>query len=119
MTDLSGFLGRARCARYLLVLALVSGGFYGGGGSATAQEPAAAVSRAAEPKLQAGDPASTLADQRPIVPAGTSEIRPPRAGILPVNLSPWGMFLAADIVVKAVMVGLAFASVVTWTVWLA
>ena len=29
------------------------------------------------------------------------------------------MFLAADIVVKAVMVGLAFASVVTWTVWLA
>jgi len=38
---------------------------------------------------------------------------------LPHNLSPWGMFLAADIVVKIVMVGLAFASVVTWTVWLA
>lgn len=29
------------------------------------------------------------------------------------------MFMAADIVVKAVMVGLAFASLVTWTVWLA
>jgi biopolymer transport protein ExbB len=29
------------------------------------------------------------------------------------------MFMAADIVVKAVMVGLAFASVVTWTIWLA
>jgi biopolymer transport protein ExbB len=29
------------------------------------------------------------------------------------------MFLNADIVVKAVMVGLAFASLVTWTVWLA
>jgi biopolymer transport protein ExbB len=29
------------------------------------------------------------------------------------------MFLSADIVVKAVMVGLAFASLVTWTVWLA
>ena len=29
------------------------------------------------------------------------------------------MFMAADIVVKAVMIGLAFASVVTWTVWLA
>jgi biopolymer transport protein ExbB len=39
--------------------------------------------------------------------------------LLPRNLSPWGMFLNADIVVKAVMVGLAFASVVTWTVWLA
>jgi biopolymer transport protein ExbB len=39
--------------------------------------------------------------------------------LLPHNLSPWGMFLNADIVVKAVMVGLAFASLVTWTVWLA
>jgi biopolymer transport protein ExbB len=38
--------------------------------------------------------------------------------LLPHNLSPWGMFLNADIVVKAVMVGLAFASLVTWTVWL-
>jgi len=38
---------------------------------------------------------------------------------LPTDLSPWGMFLAADIVVKAVMIGLAFASVVTWTVALA
>ncbi len=39
--------------------------------------------------------------------------------LLPRNLSPWGMFLGADIVVKVVMVGLAFASLVTWTVWLA
>jgi biopolymer transport protein ExbB len=29
------------------------------------------------------------------------------------------MFLNADLVVKAVMIGLAFASLVTWTVWLA
>ena len=29
------------------------------------------------------------------------------------------MFMAADIVVKAVMVGLAFASLLTWTIWLA
>lgn len=41
------------------------------------------------------------------------------APALPHDLSPWGMFMAADIVVKAVMVGLAFASVVTWTIWLA
>lgn len=40
-------------------------------------------------------------------------------GSLPSDLSPWSMFMNADIVVKAVMVGLAFASVVTWTVWLA
>jgi biopolymer transport protein ExbB len=39
--------------------------------------------------------------------------------ILPQDLSPWGMFMAADWVVKAVMLGLAFASLVTWTVWLA
>jgi biopolymer transport protein ExbB len=39
--------------------------------------------------------------------------------LLPRNLSPWGMFLHADIIVKAVIVGLAFASLVTWTVWLA
>ncbi|MFC3072656.1 tonB-system energizer ExbB [Shinella pollutisoli] len=38
---------------------------------------------------------------------------------LPHDLSPWGMFMAADIVVKAVMAGLAFASVVTWTVLIA
>jgi len=35
------------------------------------------------------------------------------------ELSPWSMFLSADIVVKAVMVGLAFASLVTWTVFIA
>lgn len=39
------------------------------------------------------------------------------ASTLPHDLSPWGMFMAADWVVKAVMIGLAFASVVTWTVW--
>lgn len=39
--------------------------------------------------------------------------------LLPRNLSPWGMFVNADIVVKAVMIGLAFASLVTWTIWLA
>ncbi len=38
---------------------------------------------------------------------------------LPHDLSPWGMFLNADIVVKVVMVGLVFASLVTWTIWLA
>jgi biopolymer transport protein ExbB len=40
------------------------------------------------------------------------------ASLLPRNLSPWGMFANADIVVQAVMVGLALASLATWTVWL-
>jgi biopolymer transport protein ExbB len=43
----------------------------------------------------------------------------PRDSTLPHDLSPWGMFMAADWVVKAVMIGLAFASLITWTVWLA
>jgi biopolymer transport protein ExbB len=38
---------------------------------------------------------------------------------LPRDLSPWGMYLNADPVVKAVLIGLALASLVTWTVWLA
>ena len=38
---------------------------------------------------------------------------------MPHDLSPWGMFLAADVVVKAVLIGLVIASVITWTVWLA
>ena len=41
------------------------------------------------------------------------------AALLPRNLSPWNMFVNADVVVQAVMVGLAFASLVTWTIWLA
>ncbi len=38
---------------------------------------------------------------------------------LPRDLSPWNMFLTADAVVKAVLIGLGLASVLTWTVWLA
>jgi biopolymer transport protein ExbB len=40
-------------------------------------------------------------------------------GLLPDDLSIVGMFLGADIVVQAIIVGLLFASVLTWTVWLA
>jgi biopolymer transport protein ExbB len=38
---------------------------------------------------------------------------------VPRDLSPWSMFLAADVIVKAVMIGLAFASLVTWTIFIA
>jgi biopolymer transport protein ExbB len=38
---------------------------------------------------------------------------------LPRDLSPWGMFMAADHLVQSVMIMLAFASVLSWTVWLA
>jgi biopolymer transport protein ExbB len=45
---------------------------------------------------------------------------PPRTVVnLPRDLSPWSMFVSADVLVQAVMLGLVFASMVTWTVWLA
>jgi biopolymer transport protein ExbB len=38
--------------------------------------------------------------------------------LLPRDLSPVGMFLHADIFVKMVLIGLAFASLLTWTIFL-
>ena len=74
--------------------------------------PAAAGVPAAQPVAKTPAPAapspSTLATPAPAI-----------AVQLPRDLSPWGMFMNADIVVKAVMVGLAFASVLSWTIWLA
>ena len=58
---------------------------------------------------------AALAQTEPTAPAepiiGTA--------LLPRDLSPWGMFKNADVVVQAVLVGLVFASIITWTVWLA
>jgi biopolymer transport protein ExbB len=49
--------------------------------------------------------------------AGTT--LPDISATLPRDLSPWGMFVHADFVVKLVLIGLGFASLVTWTVCLA
>ncbi|MFJ4193588.1 tonB-system energizer ExbB [Pseudomonas sp. NPDC089534] len=35
------------------------------------------------------------------------------------DLSPWGMYQNADVIVKSVMIGLAIASILTWTIWIA
>jgi biopolymer transport protein ExbB len=65
-------------------------------------------------------PASTGAP--PAADSGVNSVQAPEAAsntafaTLPRNLSPWGMFLSADIIVKVVMVGLAIASLMTWTV---
>jgi biopolymer transport protein ExbB len=60
-----------------------------------------------------------LAIDAPNMDASAEAAASEKAPHLPHDLSPWGMFMQADWVVKAVMIGLAFASVVTWTVWLA
>ncbi len=84
---------------------------------------------AAQPGQASGDPAaaaparpeagqtavSTTIDTTVGAPASTDVPK----SLLPHDLSPWGMFMAADWVVKGVMIGLAFASLITWTVWLA
>jgi biopolymer transport protein ExbB len=61
-------------------------------------------------------PANTVTPAPPDQPAGQTTIG---RALLPQDLSPWGMFLNADVVVKAVIIGLAFASLVTWTVYVA
>ena len=38
--------------------------------------------------------------------------------LLSHDMSPWGMFQNADVIVRGVMIGLALASVLTWTIWL-
>ncbi|WP_233713119.1 tonB-system energizer ExbB [Amaricoccus solimangrovi] len=53
----------------------------------------------------------------PATPPGAAGT-PAAEAALPRDLSPRGMFMAADAVVKSVMVGLLLASLTTWTVWL-
>ncbi|CDZ28854.1 TonB system transport protein ExbB1 [Neorhizobium galegae bv. officinalis] len=85
---------------------------------------------AAQPAIPTQAPPSNSAQPAPSSPAQapaarqpidmfTQFLEPEQRSDLPHNLSPWGMFMAADWVVKGVMIGLAFASLVTWTVWLA
>ena len=69
--------------------------------------PAGQQSAASPAATASADNASATADAaRPLKP-------------VPHELSPWSMFLSADIIVKAVMIGLALASLMTWTVFIA
>ena len=74
--------------------------------------PEAASSPAAAPVPAVTQPAAE--------PAAPRAAEPTIGGaLLPRDLSPFGMFLHADMVVKAVLIGLAFASFVTWTAFVA
>lgn len=65
-------------------------------------------------------PAPSVAPDIPLAATAPDAIPPVAAtAMLPHDLSPMGMFMAADWVVKAVMIGLLLASLATWTVWLA
>ncbi|CAN7276950.1 tonB-system energizer ExbB [Mesorhizobium amorphae] len=80
-----------------------------------AQAPSAPAANAPA----AAAPAEPQPGVQPAPPAAGAEPSTAISLTLPHDLSPWGMFMAADIIVKAVMIGLAFASFVTWTIWLA
>src|SRR6185369_2510311 len=85
-----------------------------------------AVSQAPAARTQATQPAQPMATAAPATPADTTATPAEREGkslkaatAELKELSPWTMFMNADVVVKAVMIGLAFASLVTWTVFIA
>ena len=81
----------------------------------SAVQPADAAATGGEAAQSPTDP---LASEVDAVPADTVTDVPPMKA-MPHDLSPEGMFMAADWVVKSVMISLAVASVLTWTVWLA
>ncbi len=94
--------------------------------------PAAAEQNAATPAAPAAAP---TADPVPAAPAAAPTADPVPAAApadetgvvleedntlgMAHDLSPWGMYQNADRVVKAVMIGLAIASIITWTIWIA
>jgi biopolymer transport protein ExbB len=113
--------------RALLALTLVLGLIQPVAGLAqTAPAAQPQVTPAPVPSLPAPAPGATApapsASPDPATPpvaAAPAPTAPTAALTLPRDLSPWGMFIAADIVVKAVMIGLVFASVLSWTIWFA
>ncbi len=64
---------------------------------------------------------SPSAPQAPSLPAAAAaESAATKLTIsVPREMSPWSMFRSADVVVQAVMIGLAFASLMTWTIFIA
>ena len=82
--------------------------------------PATSPAAAATPAVPA--PGSTPPAATPVstdAAPGTKAAAGTGSSLIPHDLSPYGMFVNADVVVKAVMVGLAFGSLVTWTLLLA
>jgi biopolymer transport protein ExbB len=77
--------------------------------AAPASEAAAPPAVVQPTQVPAADAIAPVDGARPLKTAATG-LR---------ELSPWSMFLSADVLVKAVMIGLAFASLVTWTIFLA
>jgi biopolymer transport protein ExbB len=92
---------------------------------APAQSPASAAAQTAPAQTPAPAPSVTQAPAEPSAASAPAASEPAAAPTVsttaepPLEFSPWAMFLRADIVVKIVMCALAFASLLTWTVFIA
>jgi biopolymer transport protein ExbB len=89
---------------------------------ATGDASAAAPGATSSPTPMQASDAQPVPLQVPAAPraeAPSLSAAPVASATLPRDLSPWGMFMAADWIVKSVMIGLVLASIATWTVWLA
>jgi biopolymer transport protein ExbB len=86
----------------------------------SAQAAPAATAPSAPPAAVPSAPTSPAIDLNaaPAAPADSGRLLKSTATSLR-ELSPWSMFMSADVLVKAVMIGLAFASLVTWTIFIA
>ncbi|MBD0413952.1 tonB-system energizer ExbB [Oryzicola mucosus] len=112
---------RGFSALAVLAFLTVAGGTAGFAQDMTPPAPAQVEQPAPQPQAPTAPAAPDAVQQQPAVRTEPIELQPgeEQGSTLPHDLSPWGMFMAADWVVKAVMIGLAFASLVTWTVWIA
>lgn len=93
---------------------------------AMADEPTTAASApaaATAPAAPAAEGQAPAADAQAVVPVAvdpaTEALVEDTSLGMAHDLSPWGMYKNADVVVKAVMIGLAIASIITWTIWIA
>ncbi|MGZ0897033.1 tonB-system energizer ExbB [Pseudomonas putida] len=86
----------------------------------SAATPAAATAPAAPAAAPADAPAPDATASNPAAadPSVQALVEDTSLGMAH-DLSPWGMYKNADIVVKIVMIGLAIASIITWTIWIA
>jgi biopolymer transport protein ExbB len=88
--------------------------------AAPAPQVAPPATQATTPPATQPVPAAPVAAAAPASDAGGDSAKSLKSTFaVPHDLSPWSMFLSADIIVKGVMIGLGFASLMTWTIFIA
>jgi biopolymer transport protein ExbB len=116
-----------KCAIVLALVSATSRSYAQQGQAAQAPQSIPAASQPAAPtalrdaatpgkSTQASDSSTAQLQQATAAPTDLEDAKPLKSQLtVPHELSPWSMFMSADILVKLVMSGLALASLVTWT----